>query len=257
MTDEQTKQGGPSLEQLLESGVLQAEILHPGGLEITRELADLCGVGAGKRVLDVAAGSGETACFLAETFQCSVIGIDASPMMVQRARAKARSRRLDVDFQEGDAHALPFADGAFDAAISECTTCVLDKRRAIREMVRVTKPGGRVGIHDLCWKEDTPDDFKRRLAELEDERPETLDGWKRLFEESGLTDVVTKDESHLIASWTRDVKRELGIAGMLKIYWTILRRWGLGGLRRIKASERVFRSEHLGYGLIVGVKPTF
>lgn len=245
----------PSLEQLLESGMLQAEILHPGGLVITRELADLCNIGSGKRVLDVASGSGEAACFLTETFRCAVVGVDVSELMINRAKQKAQSRNLDVEFQEGDAHSLPFEKDTFDAVISECTTCVLDKQRAIREMVRVTRPGGRVGIHDLCWKESSPNDLKQRLADLEGERPETLDGWRQLFARSGLTDVVTRDKSDLIASWTNDVKQQLGLLGQVRIYWKILKRWGFGGLRRIKESERVFRSEHLGYGLIVGTKP--
>ena len=123
-------------------------------------------------------------------------------------------------------------------------------------MVRVAKPGGYVGIHDLCWKEDSPDDLKQRLAELEGERPETLDGWKRLFEEAGLTDIVTKDKSDLIASWTADVKKQLGIIGQLKIYWNIIRQWGFGGLRHVMKSEQVFQNEHLGYGVIVGTKPS-
>lgn len=243
---------GPSIEQLLESGMLQADILHPGGLEITRELADLCAIGPGKRVLDVASGSGEAACFLAETFQCEVVGVDASEFMIDRAKTKAKNRNLHIEFQQGDAHSLPFDADTFDAVISECTTCVLDKQRAIQEMIRVTKPGGHVGIHDLCWKENSPDDLKQQLAELEGERPETIDGWKRLFDEAGLIDIVTEDKSDLIASWTKDVKKQLGLVEQLKVYWKILRRWGFGGLRRIKDSERVFRSEHLGYGLFVG-----
>jgi len=246
---------GPSLEQLLESGLLPAEILHPGGLEITRELAELCEIGPGENVLDVASGTGEAACFLAETFQCTLVGIDASEFMIERARTKAQSRNLDIDFRQGDAHALPFDDNTFDAVISECTTCVLDKPRAIREMARVTKPGGHVGIHDLCWQEDSPDELKQQLEELENEHPETLDGWQRLFEEAGLTGVVTREKSDLIASWTNDVKQQLGLTGQLKIYWNIIREWGFRGLRRVMKSEQVFQSEHLGYGVIVGTKP--
>ena len=49
----------------------------------------------------------------------------------------------------GNAHNLPFDMDSFDVVISECTTCILDKERAIAEMVRVTKPGGYVGILSL------------------------------------------------------------------------------------------------------------
>lgn len=251
-----TNSSEASLEQLLEAGDLQAEVLHPGGMEITRELAELCCVGPGKRVLEVASGSGESACYLAETWRCDVVGVDASEFMVERARAKAADRGLNIEFQQADAHALPFDDGTFDAVISECTTCVLDKSKAIAEMARVAGPGGRVGIHDLCWKPQPPEHLRQRLIELEGERPETLEGWKRLFEQAGLVDVTCVDKSWLIASWTREVKRQLGLMGQLRLFCKALRRWGAHGLLRLLESERIFRSEHLGYGLIVGSKAT-
>lgn len=249
------EENGPSLERLVESRMLPIEVLHPGGLEITRELAELCQVRQGHRLLDVASGSGESACFLAGHFHCHVVGIDGSDFMIERARQKARSRHLEIKFRQGDAHDLPFDDGEFDAVISECTTCILDKGQAIREMARVAKSGGHVGIHDLCWKGDTPNSLKQRLAELEGERPEDLNGWKRLFEEAGLIDVVTEDKASLIPSWTKDVKRQLGLVGQVKVFWKVFRRWGFGGVMRIKQSEYVFRSKHMGYGLIVGRKP--
>ena len=53
---------------------------------------------------------------------------------------------------------------------------------AIAEMIRVLTPGGIIGIHDICWKEDTPNDLKVRLKEIENESPETLEGWKKTFQ---------------------------------------------------------------------------
>ncbi len=258
MTLEQPKAEKPpqaSLEELLETGLLKAEILHPGGLEITKELAELCRIGSGRRVLDVASGSGEAACFIAENFQAAVVGVDGSEFMVERAREKARQRKLTVEFQQSDAHNLGFDDNTFDAVISECTTCILDKLRAIREMVRVTKPGGYVGIHDLCWKSSTSDQLKQRLAELEGERPETLEGWKNLFQEAGLANVVAVDKSPLIASWTKHVKKQLGISGQLRLFLKVIRRWGFRGLLRVRESESIFGSASMGYGIIVGKKP--
>lgn len=244
----------PSLESLIESENLGLEVLHPGGLDVTMELAELCRIGEGTTVLDVASGTGESACYLEERLLCQVTGVDASGYMIERARMKAHERGSDAEFKEGDAHELPFDDGSFDAVISECTTCLLDKARAIGEMVRVARPGGYVGIHDICWKESTPEEMKRRLAELEGERPETLEGWKGLFEAAGLEDVVAVDKSYLIPRWGKNIKRELGLAGQLRIYLRIIRSWGLGGLTSIRESEQIFKSPHTGYGIIVGRK---
>lgn len=245
----------PSLESLIETEDIGVEIFHPGGLEITRELADLCHVGKDTRVLDVASGTGESACFLADCFHARVVGVDESDHLLQRARDKAARRNLDVEFKKGDAQNLDFSDNTFDAVISECTLCLLDKERVLAEMIRVTQPGGHVGIHDVCWNADTPDLLKERLAVLEGERPETLSGWRALFERAGLTDVRTADASSAMADWIHSIRGSLGVTGRLKIFWRVLRSWGLSGLLRVMQSDRIFCGRHVGYGIVVGVKP--
>lgn len=245
----------PSLEHLVESEDLGLEILHPGGLEITRELAELCQVGPGTRLLDVASGTGESACYVAESFGCHVVGVDASDAMIERATKKAAARNLNIVFKRGDAHRLPFEANTFDVVISECTACLLEKETALREMVRVAKPGGYVGIHDICWRETAPESLKRRLDEIEGENPETLAGWKRLFQQSGLIELLAVDRSDLIPGWTKGIKKQLGFAGQVNIFLKVLRNWGLKGLRNVWRSQQIFQSPHTGYGIIVGRKP--
>lgn len=245
----------PSLENLVENEDLGLDILHPGGLDITQQLARLCQIGQDTSVLDVASGTGESACYLAEELGASVVGIDVSDFMIERAKKKAEQRNLEIEFEKADAHQLPFGDETFDRVISECTTCILDKEKAIREMVRVVKPNGYVGIHDICWKQDTPEQIRFRLAEIEGERPETLEGWKALFEKAGLVDVKTVDRSLLIPTWMKGIRKKLGIGGQLKIFLKIIRIWGIRGLRDVWESERIFQSQYTGYGIIVGRKP--
>ncbi len=245
----------PSLENLVESGVIEVESLHPGGMITTHELAELCHVDKNTKLLDVASGTGESACYLAEEFKSSIIGIDASEIMVARAKEKTIQRKLTIDFSVGDAHNLPFDDHSFDVVISECTTCVLDKQRAITEMVRVVKTGGYVGIHDICWRNDTPEKMKTKLAEIESERPETLEGWVHLFQQAGLENCNGIDRSELIPAWMRESKKNLGVKGQWKIVQTVFNSWGLKGLWTVFQSERIFASRHTGYGIIVGQKP--
>src|SRR6516225_774908 len=243
-----------SLESLIETELLKLQNLHPGGLELTEELAELCQVRRGTEVLELACGTGESACFLAERRRARVIGLDASPQMIRQAEQKARARGLEVEFREVDAHHLPFPDAAFDVAICECTLCLLDKLQVLGEMVRVVRTGGRVGMHDACWRGDTPDDLKRTLAEIEGERPETLEGWERLFAQAGLAEIRAVDKSSLIPRWMKESRKQLGLMGQLALAWKIIRRWGIRGLRRILRSERVLSSKQLGYGIVVGTR---
>jgi len=253
-TVEQSPAREASLEALIETELLQVESLHPGGLELTEEFAELCEVRRGSDVLELACGTGESACWLAERRGARVVGLDRSPRMIQRAEQKARARGLEVAFREADAHHLPLPDAAFDVAICECTLCLLDKEQVLREMVRVVRPGGRVGMHDGCWREDTPDDLKRTLAEIEGERPETLEGWQRLFAQAGLAEIRAVDKSSLIPRWMKESRKQLGRVGQLALAWKVIRRWGFRGLRRILRSERVFSSKRLGYGIVVGTR---
>jgi SAM-dependent methyltransferase len=244
-----------SLEALVESGDLGLPVLHPGGLESTRELAEFCCIMAGKQVLDVASGTGEGACYLVQNFGCEVTGLDHSPAMVETAKRKARERALTIEFQLGEAHDLPFASETFDAAISECTMCALNKQRAIEEMARVTRRGGYVGISDLYWKEHAPEPLKAKLARLENERPETLAGWVTLFEQAGLRAVQTRDLGDALARMPREMRKQMGIIGYFRVAKKVVRRWGIGALVRIESAEQIFRSRHLGYAIIVGRKP--
>jgi SAM-dependent methyltransferase len=243
-----------SLESLIETELLKVQSLHPGGLELTEELAELCQVGRGTEVLELACGTGESACFLAERRGARVVGLDRSPHMIRRAEQKARAKGLEVEFREADARHLPFPDAAFDVAICECTLCLLDKQQVLGEMVRVVRPGGHVGMHDACWRENTPDALKQTLAEIEGERPETLDGWRQLFTRAGLAEIQAVDKSSLIPRWMKESRAQLGPIGQLVLAWKIIRRWGIRGLRRILRSERVFSSEQLGYGIVVGTR---
>src|SRR6516225_7227127 len=91
-TVEQSPAREASLEALIETELLKVESLHPGGLELTEELAELCEVRRGSDVLELACGTGESACWLAERRGARVVGLDRSPRMIQRAEQKARAR---------------------------------------------------------------------------------------------------------------------------------------------------------------------
>ncbi|MGH9540880.1 MAG: class I SAM-dependent methyltransferase [Terriglobales bacterium] len=131
---------------------LLGEAFHPGGLELTARLADRLELGPSRRLLDVAAGRGASALFLAERSGCEVLGLDYGAGNVAAANAAAAQRGLSerVRFQLADAEQLPIADASVDAVLCECAFCTFpEKAAAAAEFARVLRPGGGVGLSDV------------------------------------------------------------------------------------------------------------
>jgi len=107
----------------------------------------------GERVLDVACGSGNAAIAAARRTQGGTVGADYVPALLERGRERAAAERLEIEFVEADAQDLPFEDADFDVAMSIFGAMFApDHRKAASELLRVVKPGGRIGL--ACW---TPD----------------------------------------------------------------------------------------------------
>src|SRR3954451_12020739 len=119
--------------------------------ELLAETADLH---AGWRVLDVACGNGN-ATLAAARAGTTAVGLDYVPELIESARARAVTEGLDAQFHVGDAEALPFGDDEFDATLSVFGSMFTsDHQRTAAEMLRVTRPGGRIAL--ASW---TPDGF--------------------------------------------------------------------------------------------------
>ncbi|WP_198320894.1 class I SAM-dependent methyltransferase [Azohydromonas aeria] len=128
-------------------------------LQIVGEsLCEAMDLRAGQRVLDVAAGNGNASLAAARRW-CAVTSTDYVGALLERGRERAEAERLDMDFREADAEALPFDDGAFDAVLSTFGAMFApDAPRVAAEMLRVCRPGGRIGMAN--W---TPQGFIGQL----------------------------------------------------------------------------------------------
>ena len=103
-------------------------------------------VAPGKRVLDIATGSGNVA-LLAAKERARVVGLDLVPELLDVARSRASAEGLEIEWVEGDAEALPFADGAFDSVTSVFGVQFTPRHQVTaEEMVRVCRPGGTIGL---------------------------------------------------------------------------------------------------------------
>jgi len=100
----------------------------------------------GQRVLDVAAGSGNAALAAARR-GARVTATDFVPRLLQAAAQRARAEGLELETREADAQSLPFPDGAFDVVLSTFGVMFApDQARAAAELLRVCRPGGRIGL---------------------------------------------------------------------------------------------------------------
>jgi SAM-dependent methyltransferase len=116
---------------------------------------------AGSTVLDVATGTGHVALAAARRFG-DVTGIDYVPALLASARSRAAAEGLDVEFQEADAEHLPSPDDTFDYVFSALGVMfTADHQQAARELVRVCRSGGRIGLAN--W---TPTGFVGRMLAL-------------------------------------------------------------------------------------------
>lgn len=140
-------------DKQLDTKVLAAlDQFHSRGLAATVELARDLNLGPAIRVVDIGSGIGGPSRYLAETFGCSVHGIDLSRSFVEVANYLAERSGLSdkVTYEYGNALALPYADGAFDVAWTQHVAMnISDRPRLYAEAFRVLRSGGRFAIFDV------------------------------------------------------------------------------------------------------------
>ena len=239
--------------------LILGESYHPGGLELTRRLARSLGLRSGQKVLDVASGPGATAFLLAAEFGVEVEGVDLGEQSVAKANAKAAEQGIEqqVRFTVGDAEALPLADASVDAVVCECAFCTFpDKATAARELARVLRPGGRLGITDVALDPTRLDDELRSMAGwvacLADARP--LDEYVSLLEAEGLRVTLTEHHDQALARMIDQIDARLVAFRMAKV--AALESIDFDQARsRVASAARAVEAGIAGYKLLVAEKP--
>jgi ubiquinone/menaquinone biosynthesis C-methylase UbiE len=160
-----------TVDQAVDPGVFirwMDEVADLPDVALTRAAAvDALRLCAGQAVLDVGCGMGNVAVGLVPLMDPGgrVVGVDASEAMVGEARRRTEGPGLPVEFQVGDAQNLAFEDGTFDACRSERVLIqVPDAGRALAEMARVTRPGGRITVVDIDADATLIDSADRQLT---------------------------------------------------------------------------------------------
>jgi sarcosine/dimethylglycine N-methyltransferase len=181
---------------------------HYGGVAAVDALARRAEIGAGSGVLDVCAGLGGPARFIAHRFGARVTGVDLTASRCAGARRLSRLVGLErrVRMVNGDAQRLPFRAHAFTAVVSqEGLLHVPDKAAALGECARVLIPGGRIAFTDWVSTSRLDDGERRRLAEwMEAVTIQSAEGYRALLGRAGFGAIAVED---LSAEWI-DILRE-------------------------------------------------
>ena len=259
-------------------GYIGIPFFNIGGQVSMDRLAEMCHIGAGTRVLDVGCGTGGNACYLAERYGCTVVGVDIAERMVLEATRRAQRRGLTdrVSFKIGDAYRLHFPDASFDVVVTVFVSQFLDPARAFPEFGRVLVDGGRLGVNEMYRAEGVPPEAKGQVNASEKafceltKLPFTLRSpeiWSQAFKASGFTDVTLEEHPNANESPYSEgvIEAFSGWGKLAGALWKVLIYSLRSGKMRKKfaalsgAKKTLLRnketSKYIGYVLCAGAKP--
>lgn len=164
-TSRQTISCCTQLYQLPLTQLLLGESFHPGGLTLTKKLAQKTLLNRHSIVLDVAAGKGNSAKYLSTHYGAKVFALDLGLDNLQYLLPSYSGRNKKLTPIVGDALSLPIADNSLDVVLCECALCTFsNKNSALKEMYRVLKPGGFIAISDIYLNQHLPQSLNQYIS---------------------------------------------------------------------------------------------
>jgi arsenite methyltransferase len=229
--------------------VLLGDSYHPGGLALTRRLADQLRLRPGHRVADVACGPGTTARLLAAQYGVSVDGVDLNASTMDAP---------GVRFHTGDAERIPLPSNAFDALVCECAFCTFpDKQDAAAEFARLLRPGGRLGLTDVTITGHlTPEltGLAGWIACIADAR--SVRAYAQLLSEAGLRIVHRESHDAAISRMLDQIEARLTLLRIAGTDWLAAVQLDPAVVTRyLDLARHAVAHGTIGYTLLVAEKP--
>lgn len=234
---------------------------HPGGFPATLKNLNIMDIKAEDLLLDAGCGSGLTACYLAKTKGCRVIGVDINPQMIEKARLRAEHENIThlVDFKVADVYDLPFPDNHFDWVLGESITVFLDKVKVYQEFLRVLKPEGHLADLEMALLQELPSQIRSQMEECYGKGTDPLpfQKWVDVLAEAGFVDVEVKNPQAL-----QNTNSNL-IVNALKHDWLLLKDL----VPKVTNQPQIYRrlqnnanfmkryKSYFGFGLLYAKKP--
>ena len=241
-----------------------------GGMAGTRRLLSKLDITSESGVLEVGCASGFTSCMIAEDYDCSLTGIDLSEILIDKARERARKRKLSrTRFEVANALELPYENDSFDSVFGVAVTALIpDKLRVLQEYMRVTKPGGTIGTLDLFVKdgasEEVRDKFNGIFMDIlgSDNEIMSINEWSALFQQTGFQDIEIEENYSNVFEMPKNRGNAVG-ATLRLVYHMIIngvvrqRVRKLLGMRNTISLRSEGEYENVGYLIFTAKKPEF
>ncbi len=235
---------------------------HNGGFAATNELLSLCHIEDAREVLNVGCGIGVGSVYIAKRHDCRVVGVDVLEKMIEWSRLRAQEGKVEdkVEFRVANVLDLPFDADRFDVVFCESVLAfVEDKPRAIQECVRVTRPGGYVGLNETYWIEEPSPEMVAQVRASVGTAIPTAAVWQSLWEESGLQDRVVRLHQIDTRAEIRDRMQWVGWKWSLRGFGRLFRLYLTNPaarqfVREMFGAPSLETMQQIGYGLFVGKK---
>lgn len=186
---------------------------HPGGFTLTKSILENENIQPIDSALEIGCGTGQTAAFIAERFDCQVTAIDNHPVMIEKARERFITNKASVKVMVGDTHSLDFADNSFDLITSESVIIFTHIAKTLKELSRVLKRDGVMIIIEMTAEQDLSEELQRKARSLYGiHKILNEEEWILQLLQAGFTQVETiNTPSELIQSEITDINQSENI----------------------------------------------
>jgi SAM-dependent methyltransferase len=166
---------------------------HPGGFHLTKELLSTENITKQSKILDVGCGTGQTSAYLYSHYGADILGLDINPIMLEKAKNRFLSQKMPIQLIQGSVEMLPIKDETFDFVLSESVLAFVQKEKALKEIHRVLKSGGRLIANEMTVNTVPGTHEENEIKEFYCLDTLMLEGdWKHLLEDAGFDEIVIK-----------------------------------------------------------------
>lgn len=174
---------------------------HPGGFQLTRALLSSEQFNSDTKILDVGCGTGQTAAYLYNQYRANITCIDINPVMLNKAGERFRALQIPIDLQSASIEELPFEDQSFDVVLSESVLVFVNKTRALQEIYRVLKSGGKLIANEMTINYPVSSTAEKEITNFYNIDSLLLEeDWRRILVDAGFSKIsLNKQETAMYA----------------------------------------------------------